>query len=118
MPGGQVKRSMVSNGCIIGGVVEQAILSPGVVVEAGAVVKNAVIMTDSYIGRGAVVEHAIIDKQVRVGAGARVGGEGMGQGEAARDARTLAIVGKGGQVAPNARVAPGDIVALGARVDR
>lgn len=74
MDGSHVSRSLLSNGCIvIRGTVEYSVLSPGVIVEAGAVVRNSIIMTDTVIGAGAVVDHCIIDKHVRVGQGARLG---------------------------------------------
>ncbi|MFN8481951.1 MAG: sugar phosphate nucleotidyltransferase [Anaerolineae bacterium] len=105
LPGAVVHHSFVSNGCQIHGTVERSVLSPGVVVEAGAVVRDAIIMTDSTIGADAVVEHAIIDKLVHIGRGARVGG-----GTAA----SLALIGKGARVPDGVTVAPKAVVQPGA----
>jgi len=65
--------SLITDGCVVEGVVDHSVLSPGVVVRTGAIVRHSVVMTDTVIEEGAVVDHAILDKRVRVGAGARVG---------------------------------------------
>ncbi len=71
--GSRVCCSMISAGCIIEGVVENSVLSPGVVVEKGAVVRDSVIFEDSVIRSGAVVDLVICDKRVEIGAGAVIG---------------------------------------------
>ncbi len=58
--------SLIADGCIIKGTVENCILSRGVYVAEGAVVKNSIIMQDSYISSNAKVNCAIIDKDVVV----------------------------------------------------
>lgn len=72
-PQGQVTNSLVSNGCVIRGIVEHSVLSPGVYVSPGAVVRESVILNDSWIGPGALVDSAILDADVVVGPGAVVG---------------------------------------------
>ncbi len=72
-PQGQVTNSLVSNGCVIRGIVEHSVLSPGVYVSPGAVVREAVILNDTWIGPGALVDSAILDADVVVGPGAVVG---------------------------------------------
>ncbi|MEW5957991.1 MAG: glucose-1-phosphate adenylyltransferase subunit GlgD [Chloroflexota bacterium] len=64
--------NLLSNGCIIEGVVERSVLSPGVRVLAGAVVRDSVIMNDTVIASQAKVERAIVDKEVYVGEGAEI----------------------------------------------
>ncbi len=71
--GGIAGESMVAPGCIISGQVTQSVLSPGVVVEAGAVVQGSVLHDNVRIGQGAVVRRAILDKNVVVPPGATVG---------------------------------------------
>ena len=56
--------SLVSDGCIIKGTVENSILSRGVYVAEGAVVKNSIVMQDCYISANAKVNCAILDKNV------------------------------------------------------
>lgn len=58
------KNSLVADGCIIKGTVENSILFRGVHVAEGAVVKNSIVMQDSFISAGAKVNCAILDKDV------------------------------------------------------
>ena len=69
----QVRRSLVSHGCVINGLVDHSVLSPGVEVCAGAVVRNSIVLFDSVIRPSAVIDRAIIDEDVVVGRGAIVG---------------------------------------------
>ena len=71
---GQALDSIVSPGVIVsGGTVRRSVLSPDVVVEAGALVEGCVLMDGVEVGSGAVVRNAIIDKNVVVPTGARIG---------------------------------------------
>lgn len=72
-PQGKVSESMISNGCVIKGLVRNSVLSPGVVVSPGAVIENSVVMNDVWVGPGAHINNMVIDKQVRVGPGAVLG---------------------------------------------
>lgn len=72
--GGTVVQSLVSPACRVAGRVVRSVLSPGVVVEAGAVVEDSVILHDAVIRAGARVGRAIVDAGVEVPAGAEVGG--------------------------------------------
>jgi glucose-1-phosphate adenylyltransferase len=71
--GATVADSLITDGCVIEGTVEQSVLSPGVVVRRGAVVRRSIVMTDAVIEENSVVDHAVLDKRVRVGAEAMVG---------------------------------------------
>jgi len=71
---GRAINSVVSNGVIVsGGLVRDAVLSPGVRVNSWSRVERAVILHNTRIGRHAVIENAIIDKNVDVPEGAVVG---------------------------------------------
>lgn len=59
-----VKNSLVGDGCIIKGTVENCILFRGVYIAEGAVVKNSIIMQNSYISTNSKVNCAILDKSV------------------------------------------------------
>lgn len=61
-----VHNSLIADGCIIKGKVENCILFRGVRVEENAVVRNSIIMHDTYIGQGAKINYAILDKNVIV----------------------------------------------------
>ncbi|MDG4863392.1 glucose-1-phosphate adenylyltransferase [Streptomyces sp. T-3] len=71
--GGIAGESIVSSGCVISGQVTGSVLSPGVVVEAGAVVQGSVLHDNVRVGRGAVVRGAVLDKNVDVPPGATIG---------------------------------------------
>ena len=59
----ECSNSLIANGCIIEGTVENSILFRGVHVAKGAVVKNSIIMQDAQIQEGAEIDHCILDKQ-------------------------------------------------------
>ena len=91
-----IDRSLVSNGCNVGGTVEHSVLSPGVQVGPGALVRHSIIMTDTLIGKKAIVDHAILDKNIVVGARSHVGfGDDCTANEAQPDLCTgITVVGK------------------------
>lgn len=59
-----VKNSLISDGCIIEGVVENSILFRGVKVSKGAVVRNSIVMQDNIIGANTSLNCVITDKNV------------------------------------------------------
>ena len=73
--GGAVASSLLSPGCDVAGTVERSVLSPGVVVEAGAVVRDAVLLHDVVVRSGATVQRAVVDAGTEVTGGVRVGGD-------------------------------------------
>ena len=58
-----VVNSLVADGCVIEGTVENSILFRGVHVAKGAVVKNCIIMQDGKVESGASIDTVIMDKQ-------------------------------------------------------
>jgi glucose-1-phosphate adenylyltransferase len=71
---GRAINSVVSNGVIVsGGLVRDAVLSPGVRVNSWSRVERAVLMHNTRIGRHAVVENAILDKNIDVPEGVVIG---------------------------------------------
>ena len=68
-PGAKSANSLVADGCIIEGEVENSILFRGVRVEKGAKVSGCVLMQGTTIQAGAVLKYAITDKNVRVNPG-------------------------------------------------
>ena len=70
----KVKGSLVAQGCLIEGEVENCILSKGVHIGKGAVVKNCIIMQDAVIKDGATLDYVIVDKDVVVTEGQSLAG--------------------------------------------
>lgn len=70
----RVDEAVLSPGVVVsGGSVVRSVLSPAVTVGAGASVEGSVLMNGVRVGAGAVVRNAILDKNVVVPAGAQVG---------------------------------------------
>ena len=57
-----VKNSLVSDGCLIEGTVENSILFRGVKIGKGTVVKNCILMTDNIIGENCKLAYIVSDK--------------------------------------------------------
>ncbi|MFD2923744.1 glucose-1-phosphate adenylyltransferase subunit GlgD [Halobacillus naozhouensis] len=68
-PNSHVTNTLVANGCLVDGEVEDSILFRGVKVGEGAVVKNSIIMQRCEIGSGAVLENVILDKDCKISQG-------------------------------------------------
>ena len=68
-----VRRSLLSNGCIVEGEVVNSVLSPGVYIEKGAYVKDSIVMSFSRVRKNAVLDRVILDKYVDVGEGTILG---------------------------------------------
>ncbi len=58
------KNSLIADGCIIEGDVENSILFRGVIVKPGAKIKNSIIMQGTVVGSKCEVNHVIADKNV------------------------------------------------------
>ena len=71
----QVKNSLVADGCVIEGNVENSILFRGVHVARGANLKNCIIMQDGYIEEFVELENVILDKDVTVRSHGRMIGQ-------------------------------------------
>lgn len=70
--GSSVKSSVVSNGCLIEGTVENSIIGRGCIIKPGAVVKNCVISADVIIGKDVHAENLMVDKHARLIRGKRI----------------------------------------------
>lgn len=71
----KVRRSIIANGCVINGEVENSVLFRGVKVEEGAVVRNCVLMQRCVVKAGAVLENVICDKSGTITEGRYLKGE-------------------------------------------
>ena len=69
MKGSAVKNSMIANGCLISGTVENSIISRGVKIGKGSVIKNCIIMQKCQIEDNCYLDSVILDKDVKVEAG-------------------------------------------------
>lgn len=65
-PGAKVANSLVANGCVIEGTVQNSVLFRGVHIGPGAAVVNSVVMQNVDIARGACLDTVICDKDVHI----------------------------------------------------
>jgi len=72
-PHAQVAGNLLSNGCIVEGVVERSVISPGVYISEGATVRDSIIMNDTWVAPGVIIDRAIIDKEVHIPEDAVIG---------------------------------------------
>lgn len=61
-----ISNSIVADGCVIEGNVENSVLFRGVSVGRGAVVKDSILMQDTYIGDNSTLDNVITDKSVTI----------------------------------------------------
>lgn len=67
--GSVVTNSVIADGCVIEGEVENCILFRGVHVGKGAKISNSIIMQDTVIGENTVLNYVVSDKDVEFGEG-------------------------------------------------
>lgn len=70
----KVSESLIADGCILEGTVENSVLFRGVQIKKGAVVRNSILMQDTVVEEGACVDCVITDKNVTISAGKSVSG--------------------------------------------
>ena len=70
----EVEDSVIADGCMIEGEVEDSILFREVTVAKDAEIENCIIFNDAVIGEGAELKYAILDKNVTVRPGAKLYG--------------------------------------------
>ena len=69
-----VKNSLIADGCVIDGTVENSVLFRGVKVAQGAVIRNSIIMENGDIQQNSQVSYAITDKDVTIRDGRTIAG--------------------------------------------
>ena len=69
-----MKNSIIADGCVIEGTVENSILFRSVKVGKGAVVRNSIVMEDGIIMENATLDYTITDKDVIIKDGRHLSG--------------------------------------------
>ena len=70
----KLNNSLVADGCIIDGTVQNSIIFKGVKVAKGAVIKNSILMQDTVVGENATLNCVIADKNVNIKSGVELSG--------------------------------------------
>ena len=71
---GRVRNSIVADGCIIEGEVENSVLFRGVHVCKGAVVRDSILMQACYVGENSTLSNVVMDKGVLILNGRNISG--------------------------------------------
>ena len=71
----QVSNSLIADGCVIDGKVENSIIFRGVQVAKDAVITNSIVMQDSQLQKNTDLEYVILDKSVVIRHGKRLIGQ-------------------------------------------
>lgn len=74
-PDAKIKNSMISEGSMVLGEVENSVIFPGVRIAKGAKVTNSVVMQSTTIGENATVDYAILAQNCDIEPDAHVAGE-------------------------------------------
>ena len=74
LPGAKVSGSLVADGCVIEGTVENSIIFRGVHVGRGAVIRNSILMQGTYVGDHASLQCVVTDKNVLIQNGRTLSG--------------------------------------------
>ncbi|MDP4181920.1 MAG: glucose-1-phosphate adenylyltransferase [Bacillota bacterium] len=72
-PNGNVKTSIVTEGCMIYGVVRNSVIFPGVFIDENTVVEDSIVMTNSKIGANSYIHKSILSENVIVGNDVKIG---------------------------------------------
>lgn len=74
-PGSCVKNSLVANGSIINGYVENSVIFKKVFVGENCVIKNSIVLNDVYLGDNVYLENCIVESRDTIRANTRYVGE-------------------------------------------
>ena len=61
-----IRNSVISNGCIIEGSVENSIVGRGVVIKKGAQIKNSIVLAGAVISEDTIIENEVVDKRAKI----------------------------------------------------
>lgn len=76
--GAVVKNSLINEGCLVAGKVENSVLGCNVIIEAGAEVVDSVILTNAHIKAGSKLNKAVISEGVTIEENQEIGLENDG----------------------------------------
>ena len=66
LEGSKVKNSLLADGCVVEGTVENSVLFRGCQIKKGSVVRNCVLMQDTVVEENSSVEYVVTDKNVHI----------------------------------------------------
>ena len=107
----QVTNSLVSEGAVVEGTVENSVIFSGARIEKGATVKNSVIFPNATVGKSVDVEKAIVGENAIIGDFCVLGGP-IRPGEKVNNKLTgdITLIGNDVTIPPRAYIAKGAVV--------
>lgn len=108
-------RSLIANGAIVNGRVENSVIGPGVYIEEGAMIKDSIILNNSIIRKNSLVNKTIIDKEVEIKENVRIG---YGNDFTVNSDAESTLENGLNLVAKNISIAPGVTICRNCRIDR
>ena len=100
-----VVNSFVAEGCEIYGSVKHSVISVGCTIGEGALIEDSVVMPGGVVEAGAIVRHAILGENSKVCRNAVVGGAFK-----PKEKKKISVTSKGAVVEANAVLKPGDML--------
>lgn len=83
--GASVKNSVVSNGCLVEGTIENSVIGRGCTIKKGAIVKNCVVLANTTIDEDVVLENQVVDKWAHITKGREIVASSVKPGYIERD---------------------------------
>ncbi|MBN1868393.1 hypothetical protein JW916_13995 [Candidatus Sumerlaeota bacterium] len=112
----EVRRSLVSPGCVVEGTISNCVLSPGVCVAPNAVVTDSILFHDCRVEEGAHLSGVVSDKDAVYHPYCEVGKRQIG--DEPISSRDMVVVGKGAEIVQGVQVAPGNEIPIKQVVSR
>lgn len=72
--GASVKSSLIAEGCVIEGTVENSVISEGVYIARGASVRNSILLPNASVGENSRINCAVIEKNTKIEKGSELFG--------------------------------------------
>ncbi|MFN2340563.1 MAG: glucose-1-phosphate adenylyltransferase subunit GlgD [Halanaerobium sp.] len=108
-------KSLIANGAIINGRVENSVIGPGAYIEEGSIIKDSIILNNSIIRKNSLINKSIIDKNVEVKENVKIGfGNDFKINSDAENSLENGL----NVVAKNIKIAAGITIGRNCRIDR
>lgn len=106
-PGAKVKRSLINQGCLLFGEVENAILFSGVEIGKKSRIRDSIIMADVKIGEGVQIERAIIGERTTIGNHCQIG---CRKSPAPAQPSCITVIGNEMRISPESIIESGEVI--------
>ena len=98
----KLQNSLVADGCVVEGDVENSILFAGVTIEKGARVDYSIIMPNTVVKAGADIRYSIVSENTVIGCNAKIGGNPEDSED--KDNWGITVIGDNVVVPPNSMI--------------